>query len=116
MRFLLELFSGGSRPRLRDQEGDAIPRFNTVRHQPMSEARGTGGDLIEAQNLVGSVRMRNAHRGATRSIGVPADALVGDIEVFAITVEQIPERLRIGELLSVGIAGIFSEFGHRSVI
>ncbi len=64
----------------------------------MREARGTGGDLVEAQNLVGAIGMRDAHRGAARSIGVPDDALVGDIEVFAIAVEQLPQRLRIGEL------------------
>jgi len=54
----------------------------------MCEARGAGGNLIETQGLVGSVSVRNTHRGATRSIGVSADALVGDIEVFAITVEE----------------------------
>ena len=80
------------RQRRLEHEGDAVARLNAVRHQPVREARGAGGDLIEAQDLVGSVRMRNAHRDATRSIRVTADALVGDIEVLAITVEEFPQR------------------------
>jgi hypothetical protein len=47
---------------------------------------------VETQDLVGSVSVRNAHRGAARSIRMTADALVRYVEIFAITVEEFPQR------------------------
>ena len=58
----------------------------------MREARGAGGDVVEAQELVGPVGMGNAHRGAAGAIGVTADAFVGNVQMLAITVEELPQR------------------------
>jgi hypothetical protein len=87
--------------------------LNAFLFQPVSEARGTGGDLIECQELVSSVSMGDAHRGATRSIGVADDALVGDIEIIAIAVEELPKGARIGKFPGIRVAGVFRQLRHR---
>ena len=62
----------------------------------MREARGAGGDRVEAQNLVAAIRMGDAHGRTARAIGMTRDALMRDVEIFAVAVEQLPQRLGIG--------------------
>jgi len=49
------------RQRRLEHERNAIARLDAVLHEPVREARGTGGNLVEAQRLVGAVRMGNPH-------------------------------------------------------
>ena len=58
--------------------------------------------------------MGNAHGGAARAIGVTADAFVGDVQVFAIAVEELPQRLRSGMRLGICVTSEFCELDHGS--
>ena len=60
-----------------------------------------------------AVGMGDAHGGAARAIGVAGDAFMGDVEMLAVAVEQLPRRSRIGMRQCVGIAGVVSQLGHR---
>ena len=51
-----------------------------------------------------AVGMGDAHGGAARAIGVAVDAFVRDVEVLAVAVEQLPQRLRIGMRLGICVA------------
>jgi hypothetical protein len=100
------------RQRWLQHEGDTVARLDAVLLQPVRKARGTGGDVVEAQNFVAAVGMRDAHRGATRSICVARDALVRNVQVSAVAAEQLPQRCRVGELLGICVARVFGEFRH----
>jgi hypothetical protein len=78
-----------------------------------------GGDFVEAEDLVASLAVafrgvRDPHRRPARAIGVAGDALVGDVELVAVTVEQLPQRVARGVALRVGIAHILGQPDHRS--
>src|SRR3546814_6633997 len=73
-------------------ERDAIARLDVVLDQPVCEARRAGSDLIEAENFVTAVAVRDAHRSAARAIGVARDAFMRDVEELAIAVEQIDRK------------------------
>src|SRR5271168_2090737 len=48
---------------------------------------------------------------------MPADALVGDIEMAAITIEEFPQGRRIGKPLRIRVACVVGEFRHiRSAV
>ena len=56
--------------------------------------------------------MSDADRRAPRTVGVAGDALVRNVEMLAVTVEQFPQRRRTGVGLRVRIARVFGEFRH----
>jgi hypothetical protein len=78
----------------------------------MGKARRLLGELAEAEGLVAPVRMRDAHRYATRVRGVPVEALVADVEPLAPAVEQLPQTRRREVALRVRVARIIREL-HR---
>ena len=94
-------------------ERDALAGPDALCVEPVREPGGTSGNRVEAQDLVMPIGMRDPHRGAARAVGMPGDAFVRDVEVVAIAVEQVPQRLARGMGLRVGIAGIVGQLRHR---
>ncbi len=58
-------------------------------------------------------RMRDPHGSAAIALGMAGDAFMRDIEMFAVTIEQLPQAIHIGMGLRVGIAGEVCESCHR---
>jgi hypothetical protein len=71
-------------------ERNPLARRDSLRVQPVGEARGPSRNLVKAQSLVAPITVCDPHRRAARTVGVAGDALVADVETLAIPVEQLP--------------------------
>ena len=60
----------------------------------MREAGRPGRYLVEGQRFVGAAGVSDADGDAPGPVRVAVDALMRNVEVLAVTIEQIPERRR----------------------
>ena len=106
------------RQRRFEHEGDPVTLFDPIRVEPVGKLRRAGRNYIEAQNFirtgtVWAVGVCNTHRRPARAVGMAGDAFVRDVQVVAVTIEQVPQRRRRGVGLGIGIARKVGQLGHR---
>ena len=90
---------------------DSIASPYILGGEPVREAGRPRGQLGKADRLVGPVGVGNTQRHPARH-GVAIDALVPDIQMLAVAVEQIPKPRGREQTLGVGIRRVMRQITH----
>ena len=72
-------------------------------------------DVGEGERLVAAIGVRQDD-GRTVAVDVAVDALVGDVELLAVAVEELPQLGGRIVLKRVRVGGVLGQPGHRSAV